>query len=171
MPSQSFLPAGTTASRVSRPTTALSGGQSVRTPSAAANLRSLNDFARRAQQRIGLEGQVNLLLSDDATLRQLNREYRGKNSPTDVLSFPAIQLDGVPQPIAGDLAISIDTARRQAKTHRHTLQLELKILILHGLLHLAGFDHETDSGEMRERESELRAHFRLPVSLIERSSK
>ena len=130
---------------------------------------ALDAFVQRVQKRIGLQGQVNILLADDATLKQLNREFRGKNQSTDVLSFPAIQIAGAPQAQAGDLAVSLDTAARQASEHRHSLQTEVKILLLHGLLHLAGFDHETDSGEMRERETELRTRFRLPCSLIMRS--
>jgi probable rRNA maturation factor len=85
-----------------------------------------------------------------------------------VLSFPA------PEELAGqhsgDLAISIDTAARQAESFGHSLNDEVKILLLHGLLHLAGMDHEVDSGEMAAREAELRAELKLPVSLIERVS-
>lgn len=133
--------------------------------------KALDTFVTRARACIGLKGQVSVLLTDDATLKKLNREYRGKNKSTDVLSFPALQIEGTAGSLAGDLAISLDTAERQAIEHGHTLQTELKILLIHGLLHLAGFDHETDSGEMRQREAELRARFRLPVGLIERSMK
>ncbi len=86
---------------------------------------------------------------------------------TDVLSFPAAAF---PETTAGDLAISIDTAARQAHQFGHSLEAELKILLLHGLLHLAGLDHETDSGEMAAREDQLRRRFRLPGTLIARSS-
>ena len=137
----------------------------------AVNRRALDAFVLRAQKRIGLDGQVNVLLTDDETLRKLNREYRGKNKATDVLSFQAMQIDGMPALAAGDLAVSLDTAARQAAEHGHSLQAELKILLLHGLLHLAGFDHESDSGEMSQRETELRRRFRLPVGLIQRSQK
>lgn len=130
---------------------------------------ALDAFVRRVQKHIGLEGQVSLLFADDATLRKLNREYRGQNKSTDVLSFPSIQIAGAPLLATGDLAVSLDTAARQASEHGHTLLIELKILLLHGLLHLAGFDHESDSGEMLQRETDLRAHFRLPTGLIERS--
>jgi probable rRNA maturation factor len=132
---------------------------------------ALDAFVRRAKTRIGLTGQVNILLADDATLRNLNREYRGKDKATDVLSFPGLQIEGMPESSSGDLAVSLDTAARQAAEHGHSLQTEVKILLLHGLLHLAGFNHETDAGEMRQREAELRARFRLPVGLITRSER
>ncbi len=121
---------------------------------------------KRAQRVVGLEGEVNLLLADDSRLRELNRSFRNKNKATDVLSFPAPEN---PECIAGDLAISVQTAARQAADHGHTLAEELRILMLHGVLHLAGMDHELDGGEMRERESELRKKLKLPVGLIERS--
>jgi probable rRNA maturation factor len=73
--------------------------------------------------------------------------------------------------IAGDLAISINTARRQADERGHSLGTEIKVLTLHGLLHLAGYDHETDKGEMARREQKLRAKLRLPHGLIERTVK
>lgn len=133
------------------------------------NRKALDAFIQRAKSCIGLSGQVNILLADDPTLRNLNREYRAKDKATDVLSFPALQIEGMPESLAGDLAISLDTAARQAAEHGHSLQTELKILLLHGLLHLAGFDHETDSGNMRRREAELRTRFRLPAGLITRS--
>lgn len=72
-------------------------------------------------------------------------------------------------PIAGDLAISLDTATRQARSFRHSLEVEVRILMLHGLLHLAGFDHEIDSGEMAALEEQLRRRFRLPTALIARA--
>ena len=71
--------------------------------------------------------------------------------------------------VAGDIAISVETAARQAAEHGHTLPEELRILLLHGVLHLAGFDHEADEGEMRTREQELRTKFGLPIGLIERA--
>jgi probable rRNA maturation factor len=96
----------------------------------------------------------------------LNREYRGKAKATDVLSFPAAEeLAGSH---GGDLAISLDTAKRQAEEHGHTLRDEVRVLLLHGLLHLSGMDHEADRGEMAEREGELRARLRLSSGLIAR---
>lgn len=123
-------------------------------------------FLRQAQHALGLVGEVTLLLADDARIRTLNRSFRGKNKTTDVLSFPAAA-NG--EGVAGDLAISVPVAAEQAQTHGHELADELRILTLHGLLHLAGYDHETDAGEMRARETELRLRFKLPVSLIERT--
>jgi probable rRNA maturation factor len=126
----------------------------------------LTRFLRRARLVVGLRGEVEILLADDLTLRRLNKEFRGKNKSTDVLSFPTpAEITGVH---AGDLAISVETAVRQAALYGHTLRDEVRILLLHGLLHLAGEDHETDNGEMAIREAELRRQLRLPGSLIER---
>ena len=109
-----------------------------------------------------------MLLTSDLEIRRLNRTFRGKNKPTDVLSFPA-PLE-IAKDHAGDLAISLDTASRQAEDFGHSLGAEIRILLLHGLLHLAGMDHESDSGEMAAREADLRRELRLPVTLIERAS-
>ncbi len=114
-----------------------------------------------------LRGQVTVLLTSDAAIRDLNRRFRGKNKPTDVLSFPAADL--VQDQEKGDLAISVEMARRQAAEQGHALTCELKVLILHGVLHLAGHDHETDTGEMLRRERSLRARLGLPPGLIERA--
>ena len=129
---------------------------------------TLTRFLNRARAAIGLRGAVDVLLTGDKTLRQLNRSFRGKDKPTDVLSFPAP--DAFAKKHAGDLAISLDTAVRQAKAFAHPVADEIKILILHGLLHLAGEDHETDKGEMATREAALRRELRLPVTLIERTT-
>jgi probable rRNA maturation factor len=126
----------------------------------------LSRFLRTAQAAVGLKGEVDVLLAGDRTLRRLNREYRGKDKATDVLSFPsAKELAGEH---GGDLAISLDTAKRQAEEHGHTLRDEVRVLLLHGLLHLSGMDHEVDGGEMAERESALRERLGLPNGLIER---
>ena len=120
-----------------------------------------------AQRSVALHGEVTVLLTDDAGIRRLNRRFRGKNKATDVLSFPAAE----PQfGVAGDLAISVETAARQAAAEGHPLRIELRILILHGMLHLVGLDHEADHGEMASLESELRRKLRLPQGLIERAS-
>ena len=111
---------------------------------------------------------MDVLLTSDLEIRRLNRTFRGKNKPTDVLSFPA-PLE-IANDHAGDLAISLDTASRQAENFGHSLGAEIRILLLHGLLHLAGMDHESDSGEMAAREADLRRELRLPVTLIERAS-
>jgi probable rRNA maturation factor len=126
----------------------------------------LGRFVRTAQAAVGLRGEVEVLLADDRTLRRLNREFRGKDKATDVLSFPAPpELEGQ---LAGDLAISLDTALKQAQEQGHTLRDEVRVLLLHGLLHLYGMDHEVDEGEMAAREAVLRTQLRLRNGLIAR---
>ena len=129
-------------------------------------------FLRLARAAVGVEGEVHVLLADDATLRRLNRQFRAKDKPTDVLSFPAGGSTAffAEKELAGDLAISLDTAARQAKRFGHTLDDEVRVLVLHGLLHLAGLDHEQDEGQMAARERELRSELGLPGGLIERMS-
>jgi probable rRNA maturation factor len=105
------------------------------------------------------------LITSDVELRRLNREYRGKDKATDVLSFPAP--DGAPY--LGDLAISYERAREQAREHGHALEAEIGVLMLHGVLHLTGMDHESDRGEMRRAEARLRKALGLPASLTERA--
>jgi probable rRNA maturation factor len=129
---------------------------------------TLTRFLNRARTAVGINGAVDVLLADDPTLRHLNKTFRGKNKPTDVLSFPAPSAFAAKH--AGDLAISLETAARQAATHGHPLTDEIKILLLHGLLHLSGEDHETDNGEMAAREATLRRELRLPATLIERTT-
>jgi probable rRNA maturation factor len=139
---------------------------SLRIPSA----RTLARFLTQAQAAVKLRGHVTVLLTTDAYLRSLNRRFRGKNKATDVLSFPADSSTPGVERIAGDLAISVATARRQATAQGHTLSTELEVLILHGLLHLAGYDHEADSGQMARLERRLRARLDLPQGLIERTA-
>jgi probable rRNA maturation factor len=127
---------------------------------------ALSRFLKRAQKAAGLDGEVTVLLADDARLKELNSSFRHKNKPTDVLSFPAFENE---EGMAGDLAISLETAQRQADEHGHALEDEVRILMLHGVLHLAGYDHEVDNGEMRALEAELRAELKLPIGLIERT--
>ena len=132
--------------------------------------RELRTFVREAAAAIPLEGEISVLLTGDAGIQELNRTYRRKNKPTDVLSFPAACLGQAEKAaLAGDLAVSVETAQRQAEIFGHSLLHEVKILLLHGLLHLAGFDHEADTGQMRHREAELRRSFALPLSLTERT--
>jgi len=128
-----------------------------------------------AQRAVELDGEVQVLLADDATLKRLNRTFRGKNKATDVLSFPAgatTVFFGEPDGpmLAGDLAISLETAARQAAQYGHSLRDEVRVLLLHGVLHLAGFDHEADSGEMAAREAQLRQKLGLATTLIARVS-
>jgi probable rRNA maturation factor len=124
----------------------------------------LGRFLKTAQAAVGVTDEVQVLLAGDATLKRLNREFRGKNKATDVLSFPAVPGMGY----GGDLAISLETAQRQAEEHGHSLRDEVRVLLLHGLLHLAGMDHEVDGGEMAAREAELRKALGLKSGLIAR---
>jgi probable rRNA maturation factor len=132
-------------------------------------LRALTAFVKKASEAAGLRGEVSVMLTGDEHIRNLNREFRGKNRPTDVLSFPAPDPLKGHKPIAGDLAVSVETAARQAAEFGHPLTRELQILLLHGLLHLGGYDHETDTGQMAHKEAALRKQFGLEWGLIERS--
>ena len=127
---------------------------------------SLARFARRAQKLAGFRGEVNVLISGNRRLQELNRQFRGKDRPTDVLSFPTNGEDNA----GGDIAISAELARSNAARYRHSSSDELRILILHGMLHLAGHDHETDGGRMAKLEARLRSQLKLPGSLIERAA-
>jgi probable rRNA maturation factor len=155
-------PASSTAAR-SGLTARKATDRQLRLPSA----RSLAQFLRNAQGAVRLQGQVTVLLTTDNSIRRLNRQFRGIDQATDVLSFPAAEtaFSG----IVGDIAISVPTARRQADEQGNSLADEVKVLILHGLLHLAGLDHERDNGRMERRERLLRANLGLPQGLIERS--
>lgn len=124
-------------------------------------------FLNRARTLVGLAGEVDVLLTSDAEVKRLNKAFRGKNKATDVLSFPAPE---EAEEMAGDVAISLETALRQAEEHGHSLRDEVRVLMLHGLLHLDGEDHETDAGEMAAREVRLRGELGLASGLIERVS-
>jgi probable rRNA maturation factor len=130
--------------------------------------RDLNRFLAEAMAALGLAGDVSVLLTGDEQLRAMNLQFRGVDKPTDVLSFPALP-EAANGGQGGDLAISLETAAIQAADHGHTLPMEVKVLILHGLLHLAGYDHERDRGQMRRRETLLRKQFALPSGLVERT--
>jgi len=121
----------------------------------------LQRFVRRAQLLAKVKGEVDVLISNNRRLRDLNRRFRRKNKPTDVLSFP--------RPMGGDIAISAQIARENAALYGHAIADELKILVLHGMLHLAGYDHESDNGRMARAEARLRARLKLPASLIDRT--
>ncbi|HZR59180.1 MAG TPA: rRNA maturation RNase YbeY [Terriglobales bacterium] len=127
----------------------------------------LSRFVVRACRAARLHGRVSVLVTTNREMRALNNRFRKKDKPTDVLSFPAApdSMSG----IVGDIAISAEIAASNAKQLGHSEVEEIKILALHGILHLAGFDHERDNGEMATEEVRLRSALRLPISLIERS--
>jgi probable rRNA maturation factor len=108
-------------------------------------------------------GAVTVAVASDARVQTLNRTFRGKDQPTDVLSFPAEEAGNL-----GDVVIAAGVARRQAREAGHSLQTELKVLALHGLLHLLGYDHERDDGRMARLERRLRRAGGLQEGLIER---
>jgi probable rRNA maturation factor len=122
-----------------------------------------------------VRGSVSVALVSDAAVRRLNRRYRRSNVATDVLSFPAVPnpASGRPYgscgPYLGDIVIARGVARRQARLARHSEDTELRILALHGLLHLLGYDHHTDEGEMAKLEQRLRRKGGLREGLIERA--
>ncbi|MFB3814113.1 MAG: rRNA maturation RNase YbeY [Terriglobales bacterium] len=130
--------------------------------------RALARFVARARRAAGIRGRVTVLVTGNREVRELNRRFRGKDKPTDVLSFPATTEAG--DDGEGDIAISADIAAENAARLGHRPADELKILVLHGLLHLAGYDHETDNGKMARKEARLRRELRLPEALIERSA-
>jgi probable rRNA maturation factor len=132
--------------------------------------RDITGFLSRAIEAANLSGRVTVLLTNDEQMRHLNRVFRQKDKATDVLSFPALQMNGNKK-LAGDLAISVEMAAREAKERKHPLPVELKILVLHGVLHLAGWDHEADSGQMARKEELLRRRLGLEQGLILRAQR
>ncbi len=155
-------------------------------------MKPLADFCQRVRSELRFpENGVTVCLISDALMAQLNHTFRGKNTSTDVLSFPAMSLppkrsarkastNGAKGPrlnsecnrehntghdscsYVGDIAISPETAQRNARRSSRALTAELRILILHGMIHLAGYDHETDAGQMEKFERRLRRRFGLP---------
>jgi probable rRNA maturation factor len=115
-------------------------------------------------------GSVSIALVSDTRSRALNLKYRRKNAPTDVLSFPTNPQSPIPNPFLGDIVIARGVARRQAREAGHTELAELKVLALHGLLHLLGYDHERDNGRMRRVEGRLRRKGGLREGLIARAA-
>lgn len=132
---------------------------------------ALQRFVTRACHAAKLRGRVNLLVASSSELRSLNHRFRGKNKATDVLSFPVESSSAKsPNPrLVGEIAISADIATQNAFRLGHSAAKEIKILTLHGILHLAGFDHERDNGKMARKEVGLRRALRLPAGLIERA--
>jgi probable rRNA maturation factor len=135
--------------------------------------QSLERFVRRARRAVGMRGTVNVLVTNGSAVRALNSRFRGQNKTTDVLSFPtatAVERTCKASGLAGEIAISAEVAVQNAQSFRHSPAEEVKILTLHGILHLAGFDHERDNGRMARKEEKLRRDLRLPVALIERAT-
>jgi len=126
--------------------------------------RRLRDFAREVGRSVAGGRSFCCLLTDDRELRRLNRQFLGKDGPTDVLSFPEPGPDG----FLGEIAISVDRAREQARAYGHGWEQEVEVLMLHGLLHLLGMDHETDRGRMARAETRWRKKLGLPGGLIAR---
>jgi probable rRNA maturation factor len=129
---------------------------------------ALGRFVARARRATGLKGAVNVLVTSSPEMKSLNRRFRGKEQPTDVLSFPAEP--DAQEHFAGEIAISAEIASQNARALGHSPAQEVKILVLHGILHLRGYDHESDNGQMARREKQFRAELHLPLGLIERAS-
>ncbi len=123
------------------------------------NRASVEEFAVKLKQGPAKRVAFHCLLTTDAQLQQLNLQFLGKDYPTDVLSFPE----------SGDIAISYPRARAQAVEFGHSVEKEISILMLHGVLHLAGMDHETDGGAMARTEAVWRRKLGLPLGLIARA--
>ena len=133
----------------------------------AVDLEALEKIAEALSNK-----EVELIITDDETIQELNAQHRGKNNTTDVLSFPMEapfteqSIFGMP---LGSIIIAESFVRGKAAEFGHTIQDELSLLFIHGMLHLLGFDHENDHGEMRVKEKELIEAFDLPESLIVRT--
>jgi len=162
-------------------------------PRLEVSVTASSDAARRAARGLNrwlvraaparARGIVGIAIVSDAAIRRLNRTYRGVNRATDVLSFPAEgsvargpKVGRTPEPrkslqprYLGDIAIALGVASRQAEAQRHPLSTEVRVLALHGLLHLLGYDHQADRGLMARVEERLRRRAGLPVGLIARS--
>lgn len=130
---------------------------------ATLDVESLQSFAEVLRDRVARGRDFHCRITNDAELRSLNARFRGTDYPTDVLSFPQEGADSL-----GDIAISVERARQQAREWQHSAEDEIRILMLHGILHLLGMDHETDSGRMKRSETRWRGKLGLPTGLIER---
>lgn len=119
--------------------------------------KEVEAFIELLEQDVVKDREVAVAVVSDAVIRRYNRRYRRHDQPTDVLSFEPC-----------DIMISAETARRQARLLGHSLEAELKVLALHGALHLMGHDHENDGGQMARLERRWRKRLKLPVSLTER---
>jgi len=125
-------------------------------------LNSLEDICNY----LNITQDIELIIVNSSEIKELNKNTRGIDKETDVLSYP---LEAIGYAPLGSIVISIDKAKELAKNLGHSLQDELALLFTHGLLHLLGYDHEIDNGEMRQKEQEILEHFNLPKSLIVRT--
>jgi probable rRNA maturation factor len=129
---------------------------------------SLRGFAQVLRDQVAQGRDFHCLITNDREVQQLNLRFLGKNHSTDVLSFPSAAQALAPGNTLGDMAVSAERAAEQARRYGHSLDEELRILMLHGVLHLLGMDHEADRGRMRRAEAAWRKKFGLPAGLIER---
>jgi probable rRNA maturation factor len=129
---------------------------------------SLQSFAEVLRDRVARGREFHCRITNDAELQSLNAQFRKKDYPTDVLSFPAVHAPIRRVCVLGDIAISIQRARTQAREYHHAPEDEIRILMLHGLLHLLGMDHESDSGQMKRTETRWRRKLGLPAGLLDR---
>jgi probable rRNA maturation factor len=136
---------------------------------ATLDIKSLESFADILRVRVARGREFHCRITNDDELQRWNAQFRGKDSATDVLSFPSGGGGSICGPI-GDIAISTQRARVQAREWGHALEDEIRILMLHGVLHLLGMDHESDSGQMRRTEMRWRRKLGLPAGLIERAA-
>jgi probable rRNA maturation factor len=144
---------------------------------ATLDAESLKSFAEVLRDRVAGGCEFHCRITNDAELQSMNAQFRGKDYPTDVLSFPQVHApirrvarDLKNAQSLGDIAISIQRARAQAHERNHPIEDEIRILMLHGVLHLLGMDHESDSGRMRRAEIRWRRKLGLPPGLIERGA-
>jgi probable rRNA maturation factor len=132
---------------------------------------AIADYVRKAMKAVGRKvpaargvGSVSVKIASDAEMKAINRAFRQRNKTTDILTFPAdasYEEPGASLKPLGDLIISIDQARRQARAEKHALATEVRYLLLHGLIHALGFDHEADEGQMNRLELEMRSRLGL----------
>ena len=130
--------------------------------------RALSEFVAAACRETRLRGTVTVMITGDREIRALNLRFKGSDRATDVLSFPAPSLV---RGFSGDIVISSEFAAKNARKLGHRISDEICILALHGILHLAGYDHENDNGRMARRELLMRKKLKLPAALIERNGK
>ena len=123
----------------------------------------ISEFVRRLGRDLAPAAEFAVVVASERAVREANRRFRGKSGSTDVLSFPDEDEGRL-----GDILVCAGRAEAQANEYGHSAEAEVKTLILHGLLHLLGFDHETDAGDMRRREARLRLKYGLETGLIER---